>query len=56
VDSASNSKLTPAAPGWAAVESAQVLEEFFGKIRDASDLAGLAKQYDDKITPMLNGS
>ncbi|HMM96531.1 extracellular solute-binding protein [Phycicoccus sp.] len=56
VDSASNSKLTPAAPGWAAVESAQVLEEFFGKIRDASDLAGLAKQYDDKITPMLNGA
>ncbi|MBM6399845.1 extracellular solute-binding protein [Phycicoccus sonneratiae] len=54
VESASNSKLTPAAPGWAAVESAQVLEEFFGKIRTTDDLAGLAKQYDDKITPMLN--
>ncbi|GIL35411.1 extracellular solute-binding protein [Phycicoccus sp. DTK01] len=54
VDSASNSKLTPAAPGWAAVESAQVLEEFFGKIRDTDDLAGLAAQYDAKITPMLN--
>ncbi|MGG5259045.1 extracellular solute-binding protein [Phycicoccus avicenniae] len=54
VESASNSKLTPAAPGWAAVESAQVLEEFFGKLRDTDDLAGLAKQYDDKITPMLN--
>ena len=25
--------LTPAAPGWAAVEAKQVLEEFFGKIR-----------------------
>jgi N,N'-diacetylchitobiose transport system substrate-binding protein len=54
VESASNSKLTPAAPGWAAVESAQVLEEFFGKIRGTDDLAGLARQYDDKITPMLN--
>jgi N,N'-diacetylchitobiose transport system substrate-binding protein len=54
VASASNSKLTPAAPGWAAVESAQVLEEFFGKIRDAEDLTALAQEYDAKITPMLN--
>ncbi len=54
IDSASNSKLTPAAPGWAAVESAKVMEEFFGKIRDAADLAALAKEYDAKITPMLN--
>lgn len=54
IDSASNSKLTPAAPGWAAVESSMVMEEFFGKIRDSSDLAALAKQYDDKLTPMLN--
>ncbi|EWT02049.1 ABC transporter substrate-binding protein [Intrasporangium oryzae NRRL B-24470] len=54
IASASNSKLTPAAPGWAAVESAQVMEEFFGKIRDAADLTALAKAYDAKITPMLN--
>ncbi|MBM6404890.1 extracellular solute-binding protein [Phycicoccus sp. CSK15P-2] len=54
IDSASNSKLTPAAPGWAAVESALVLEEFFGKIRDAKDLTALAQEYDAKITPMLN--
>lgn len=54
IDSASSSKLTPAAPGWAAVESAQVLEEFFGRIRDTDDLAGLAAEYDAKITPMLN--
>lgn len=54
VDSASNSKLTPAAPGWAAVESSMVMEEFFGKLRDASDLAALATEYDAKITPMLN--
>lgn len=54
IASASNSKLTPAAPGWAAVESSMVLEEFFGKIRDASDLEALAKEYDAKITPQLN--
>ena len=30
------------------------MEEFFGKIRDASDLAALAAEYDAKITPMLN--
>ena len=55
IDSASNSKLTPAAPGWAAVEASMVLEEFFGKIEGATDLAALAKAYDAKITPMLNG-
>ncbi|MBG6084624.1 extracellular solute-binding protein [Zhihengliuella flava] len=54
VASASNSKLTPAAPGWAAVESSMILEEFFGKIRDADDLTALAEEYDAKIDPMLN--
>ncbi|HEY0259005.1 MAG TPA: extracellular solute-binding protein [Lacisediminihabitans sp.] len=54
ISSASNSKLTPAAPGWASVESSNVLEEFFSKIKDAPDLKALATQYDSKITPMLN--
>ena len=54
IASASNSKLTPAAPGWAAVEASMVLEEFFGKIEGTTDLAALAKVYDAKITPMLN--
>lgn len=54
IASASNSKLTPAAPGWAAVESAQLMEEFFGKVKDATDLAALATEYDAKITPLLN--
>jgi N,N'-diacetylchitobiose transport system substrate-binding protein len=54
IASASNSKLTPAAPGWAAVESAQLMEEFFGKIRDTADLSALAAEYDAKITPLLN--
>ncbi len=55
VASAANSKLTPAAPGWAAVEGAQVLEEFFGKVAAGGDVAALATEYDAKITPMLNG-
>lgn len=55
VTSAANSKLTPAAPGWAAVEGAQLLEEFFGKVSAGGDVASLAAEYDAKITPMLNG-
>lgn len=55
VASAANSKLTPAAPGWAAVEGAQVLEEFFGKVAAGGDIASLAAEYDAKITSMLNG-
>ncbi|MCU1551965.1 MAG: transporter substrate-binding protein [Glaciihabitans sp.] len=54
ISSSSNSKLTPAAPGWASVEASGVLEEFFSKIKDAPDLTALAKEYDAKITPMLN--
>jgi len=55
IDSASNSKLTPAAPGWASVEASGKLEEFFQKVADGGDIASLAAQYDDIITPMLNG-
>ncbi|MDJ0318958.1 extracellular solute-binding protein [Pseudarthrobacter sp. PS3-L1] len=54
IGAASNSKLTPAAPGWAAVEGASILEEFFGKIAATDDLKTLADEYDKKITPMLN--
>jgi N,N'-diacetylchitobiose transport system substrate-binding protein len=55
VASASNSKLTPAAPGWATVEGSLVMEEFFSKIKDSTDLKALATEYDKKLTPMLNG-
>jgi len=55
IESASNSKLTPAAPGWATVEGSMVMEEFFSKIEGASDLKALAQEYDEKLTPMLNG-
>jgi N,N'-diacetylchitobiose transport system substrate-binding protein len=55
VESASNSKLTPAAPGWATIEASGKLEEFFQKLAEGGDVASLAKQYDDILTPMLNG-
>jgi len=54
IESASNSKLTPAAPGWASVEAGNVMEEFFSKIRDAADLKALAQEYDKKIDALLN--
>ncbi|MGN8245875.1 extracellular solute-binding protein [Cellulomonas soli] len=55
IETAAASKLTPAAPGWAAVEGAYVYEELFQKIADGGDVTALAKEYDEKLTPMLNG-
>lgn len=55
IETAQASQLTPAAPGWAAVEGANVLEELFQKIAEGGDVTALAKEYDAKITPMLNG-
>lgn len=54
IESASNSKLTPAAPGWAAVEAVGTMEEFFSKIRDADDLKALAEEYNEILNPLLN--
>ena len=55
VASAANSKLTPAAPGWATVEASGKLEEFFAKVADGGDIAALTAEYDALLTPMLNG-
>ncbi|QAB18564.1 extracellular solute-binding protein [Leucobacter muris] len=54
IESASNSKLTPAAPGWAAIESKNIMEEFFAQIRDADDLEQLAEDTNAKLDPLLN--
>ena len=54
-ESAKDSKLTPAAPGWAAVEGSGLLEEFFGKVNGGGDIKALAKEYDAKIDELLNG-
>ena len=55
IESALNSKLTPAAPGWAAVEGQQLLEEFFGKVAAGGDIPALAKEYDTTIDAIING-
>ncbi len=55
IDTAAASKLTPAAPGWAAIEGAFVYEELFQKIAEGGDVAALAAEYDAILTPMLNG-
>lgn len=54
IETAQASKLTPAAPGWAALEGQFVYEELFQKIADGGDVAALAAEYDEKITPILN--
>jgi len=54
IESAQGSKLTPAAPGWAAVEGSGLLEEFFGKVNGGGDIAALAAEYDAKLEPLLN--
>ena len=54
-DSALNAKLTPAAPGWAALENSKKLEEFFQQIASGADIDSTAKAFDAEITPMLNG-
>lgn len=53
-EAALGSKLTPAAPGWAAVEGATLLEEFFGRVAEGGDVAELAAEYDDQLTALLN--
>jgi len=55
IDSAAESKLTPAAPGWAAVEGSGLLEEFFGKVNGGGDVEALANEYDGKIDELING-
>lgn len=55
IETAQASQLTPAAPGWAAIEGALVYEELFQKIAEGGDVAALATEYDARLTPMLNG-
>ena len=54
LESAANSKLPPAAPGWAAIEQSGALEELFQKIAEGGDVVALAEEYDAALTPLLN--
>ncbi|WP_291379788.1 extracellular solute-binding protein [Demequina sp.] len=48
-------KLTPAAPGWAAVEEAALMEQYFQAVAEGGDVPALAAEYDDKINALING-
>jgi N,N'-diacetylchitobiose transport system substrate-binding protein len=54
IEAASNAKLTPAAPGWASVEGARILEDLFVGIAQGGDVAALAAEADEKIEAQLN--
>jgi len=51
---ASNTRSTPAAPGWANVESDKILEDLFVQIAKGGDVQSLATAADAKITAALN--
>jgi len=54
VRTAAASQLTPPAPGWASIEDAGTYEDLFGRIAQGGDVATLAAQFDELLTPMLN--
>jgi N,N'-diacetylchitobiose transport system substrate-binding protein len=54
VTAASTAKLTPASSEWAAVETATVMEEFFGKLAAGEDVATAAAETDAALEEMLN--
>jgi N,N'-diacetylchitobiose transport system substrate-binding protein len=55
IAAASNARLTPAASGWASVESSRILEDFFVGIATGGDIAQLAKEADAKLDEKLAG-
>lgn len=52
VSAAENAKLTPASPEWAAVETATVMEEAFGRIAGGEDVATVAKETDAQLAEL----
>ncbi|WP_062380466.1 extracellular solute-binding protein [Demequina pelophila] len=55
LEAAESSKLTPAAPGWAAVENATLMEQYFQAVAEGGDVETLAAEYDEKINALING-
>jgi len=53
IAAASNARLTPAASGWASVESSRILEDLFVGIATGGDVASLAKDADQKMDEKL---
>lgn len=55
LDTAAAAKLTPAAPGWIAVEEQQLLEQYFQAVAEGGDVDALAAEFDEKINSVING-
>lgn len=55
LEAAQSAKLTPAAPGWAAIEEAKLMEQYFAAVAEGGDVASLAAEYDEKINALING-
>jgi ABC-type glycerol-3-phosphate transport system substrate-binding protein len=56
IETAQASKLTPASPGWAAVENALLMEKLFERVASGEDVATVTADIDSQLTPMLNVS
>lgn len=54
IAAAGSSKLTPTSPEWSAVETASIMEEFFGAIAGGADVAATAGETDAELESMLN--
>lgn len=55
IEAAASAKLTPASAEWASVETAGVMEEFFGQIAAGDDVASAAEAADARLEEILNG-
>lgn len=55
LEAAQSAKLTPAAPGWAAVENATLMEQYFQAVAEGGDVTKLALEFDEKINALING-
>ena len=55
VATATASKLTPAAPGWADIEARGIYEDLFKEIARGGSVPDVAQRYDELITPVLDG-
>ncbi len=53
-DAALTSKLTPTSPEWASVESASLMEEFFGRLAAGDDVTDAARAADADLESALN--
>ncbi|WP_082098765.1 extracellular solute-binding protein [Demequina iriomotensis] len=54
-EAAASAKLTPAAAGWASIEEAGIMEDYFQAVAEGGDVASLAVEANAKIDQLING-